>query len=55
MAPQLSLQQKNQNPSIRMRPIILKQFGGYDNLAIENLPDPSLSDVLIVVRAFGTN
>ena len=38
-----------------MRAIILKQFGGFDSLAIENLPDPvpQPGSVLIEVKAFG--
>ena len=38
-----------------MRAIILKQFGGLDSLAIENLPDPvpQPGSVLIEVKAFG--
>ena len=40
-----------------MRAIILKQFGGYDSLVIENLPDPEpkAGEVLIEVKAFGIN
>src|SRR6266436_4138081 len=40
-----------------MRAIILKQFGGLDSLAIENLPDPvpQPGSVLIEVKAFGIN
>ena len=40
-----------------MRAIILKQFGGFDSLAIENLPDPvpQPGSVLIEVKAFGIN
>jgi NADPH2:quinone reductase len=40
-----------------MRAIILKQFGGYDSLVIENLPDPvpQPRSVLIEVKAFGIN
>ncbi len=43
--------------SIHMRAIILKQFGGFDSLAIENLPDPvpQPGSVLIEVKAFGIN
>src|SRR5262245_17182853 len=45
------------NRSIRMRAIIIKQFGGTDSLAIENLPDPvpKPGNVLIEVKAFGIN
>jgi NADPH:quinone reductase len=47
----------NQNRSIRMRAIIIKQFGGLDSLVIENLPDPEPKpgNVLIEVKAFGIN
>ncbi|HEX7654244.1 MAG TPA: zinc-binding dehydrogenase [Verrucomicrobiae bacterium] len=40
-----------------MRAIILKGFGGLDNLVIEHLPDPKpqLGQVLIEVKAFGIN
>ena len=40
-----------------MRAIIIKQFGGLDGLAIENLPDPvpQPGSVLIEVKAFGIN
>src|SRR5262249_59543248 len=40
-----------------MRAIIIKQFGGLDNLVIENLPDPvpKPGSVLIEVKAFGIN
>jgi NADPH:quinone reductase len=40
-----------------MRAIVLKQFGGLDSLAIENLPDPAPQpgSVLIEVKAFGIN
>jgi D-arabinose 1-dehydrogenase-like Zn-dependent alcohol dehydrogenase len=40
-----------------MRAIVIKQFGGLDSLAIENLPDPvpQPGSVLIEVKAFGTN
>ena len=40
-----------------MRAIILKQFGGYDSLVIENLPAPvpKAGSVLIEVKAFGIN
>jgi NADPH2:quinone reductase len=43
--------------NIRMRAIILKQFGGLDSLMIENLPDPvpQPGSVLIEVKAFGVN
>jgi len=47
----------HQNRSIRMRAIIIKEFGGLDSLVIENLPDPEPKpgDVLIEVKAFGIN
>ena len=40
-----------------MRAIIIKQFGGLDGLAIENLPDPvpQPGSVLIEVKAFRIN
>ena len=40
-----------------MRAIIIKQFGGLESLAIENLPDPAPKpgSVLIEVKAFGIN
>ena len=40
-----------------MRAIIIKQFGGLDGLAIENLPDPvpQPGSVLIELKAFGIN
>ncbi len=40
-----------------MRAILIKQFGGLDGLAIQNLPDPKPNpgDVLIEVKAFGIN
>jgi NADPH:quinone reductase len=40
-----------------MRAIIIKQFGGLNGLAIENLPDPvpHPGSVLIEVKAFGIN
>jgi NADPH:quinone reductase-like Zn-dependent oxidoreductase len=47
----------HQNRSIRMRAIIIKEFGGLDSLVIENLPapEPKPGDVLIEVKAFGIN
>jgi hypothetical protein len=46
-----------ENRSIHMRAIIIKQFGGLDSLVIENLPDPEPKpgNVLIQVKAFGIN
>jgi NADPH:quinone reductase len=40
-----------------MRAIIIKQFGGANNLVIENLPDPkpAVGQVLIQVKGFGIN
>src|SRR4029077_13111962 len=48
---------KTKNRSIRMRAIIIKQFGGLDSLVIENLPDPvpRPGSVLIEIKAFGIN
>jgi NADPH:quinone reductase-like Zn-dependent oxidoreductase len=48
---------QNHNWNIRMRAIILKQFGGLDSLVIETLPDPEPKpgQVLVEVKAFGIN
>src|SRR4029077_16784715 len=48
---------KTKNRSIRMRAIIIQQFGGLDSLVIENLPDPVPQPgfVLIEVKEFGIN
>jgi hypothetical protein len=55
--PQKTKITSHQNRSIRMRAIIIKEFGGTDGLEIENLPDPEPKpgDVLIEVKAFGIN
>lgn len=40
-----------------MRAVVLKGFGGLENLAIENLPDPQpkRGNAVIQVKAFGIN
>jgi len=42
---------------IHMRAIVIDHFGGLDSLVIKEMPEPGpkLGDVVIEVKAFGTN